>query len=59
MLFGAVVVAQVGTQMGMRLKSKQLRILLALMVLGICEKLGPDLNLLPAEFYSLGPVRGY
>ena len=59
MLVGVVIGAQVGTQLSTRLKAKQLRILLALMVLGLCGKLRLDLNLQPAELYLLGPVGGY
>jgi hypothetical protein len=35
------------------LKAEQLRILLALLVLAVCLKLGLDLVLTPADFYSL------
>ena len=54
LLFGGVVGAQVGTRMGARLKAEQLRILLAIMVLGVCGKLALDLLLRPDELYSIG-----
>ena len=59
LLVGAVFVALVGTRLGARLKAEKPRILLALTVLGVCGKLGFDLNLKPAELYSLGAVRCY
>ncbi len=58
MLVGVVIGAQVGTQPATSLKAKQLRILLALMVLELCGKLR-QLSLKPAELYSLGPVGDY
>ena len=38
-----------------RLRAEQLRVLLALLVLGVCLKLLADLVIRPAELYSLGP----
>ena len=53
LLVGGVIGAQIGTQIGMKLKAEQLRILLALLVLVVCLKLGIDLLISPAELYSL------
>ncbi len=54
LLLGGVVGAQIGARLGVRLKAEQLRILLALLVLAVCGKLGADLVLKPAELYTLG-----
>jgi hypothetical protein len=56
LLVGGVIGAQFGTVIGTRLKAEQLRILLAIMVLGVCFKLGLDLLLQPSELYSIGAV---
>ncbi len=54
LLIGGVVGAQIGARLGVRLRAEQLRILLALMVLGVCGKLLFDLVAMPAELYSIG-----
>jgi uncharacterized membrane protein YfcA len=54
LIFGGVIGAQFGTQIGLRLKAEQLRILLALLVLSVCIKLGFDLLLEPSELFSIG-----
>jgi len=54
LLVGGVIGAQVGTRIGVKMKAEQLRVLLALMVLAVCAKLGLDLLLMPSELYSLG-----
>ncbi|MCD9148266.1 sulfite exporter TauE/SafE family protein [Pseudophaeobacter flagellatus] len=54
LLIGGVVGAQIGTRIGVYLKAEQLRILLALMVIFVCLKLGLDLLLMPDELYTLG-----
>jgi len=54
LLIGGVIGAQIGTRIGVKLKAEQLRILLAIMVLAVCAKLGLDLLLMPSELYSLG-----
>ncbi|MEC8576067.1 MAG: sulfite exporter TauE/SafE family protein, partial [Pseudomonadota bacterium] len=54
LLIGGVIGAQIGTRIGVYLKAEQLRILLAIMVLAVCIKLGLDLLLMPSELYSLG-----
>ncbi|KMW60533.1 putative membrane protein [Candidatus Rhodobacter oscarellae] len=59
LLVGGVVGAQIGTRIGVRLKAEQLRILLALIVLGVCGKLAFDLLVQPNELYSLGAAGGH
>jgi hypothetical protein len=54
LLIGGVIGAQIGARIGVKLKAEQLRVLLAIMVLGVCGKLAADLLLQPAELYSLG-----
>jgi uncharacterized membrane protein YfcA len=56
LLVGGVVGAQIGTQIGLRLKAEQLRIMLALLVLTVCLKLGLDLLIRPSELYSIGVI---
>jgi hypothetical protein len=41
------------------LKAEQLRILLALLVLMVCGKLGLDLLMEPAELYSIASGAGH
>ena len=43
-----------GVSLGQRLRAEQLRILLALLVVGVCLKLAADLVIRPDELYSLG-----
>ncbi len=54
LLTGAVIGAQLGTKAGAKLHGEQLRGLLALMVLGVCAKLGVDLVKTPEDIYSIG-----
>ncbi|OIP86545.1 MAG: permease [Rhodobacterales bacterium CG2_30_65_12] len=54
LLIGGVIGAQIGTRIGVKLKAEQLRVLLAVMVLAVCTKLGLDLLLMPSELYTLG-----
>lgn len=54
LLVGGVIGAQFGTQIGHKLKAEQLRILLALLVLAVCLKLGIDLLIPPSELFSIG-----
>ncbi len=56
LLVGGVVGAQIGVRVGPRLKAEQLRILLAILVLLVCAKLGYDLVRTPDEFFVLGGV---
>ena len=59
LLVGGVIGAQIGTKIGLRMKAEQLRILLALMVLVVCGKLGLDLLLKPSELFTLGAPGGH
>lgn len=59
LLVGGVIGAQIGTRIGVYLKAEQLRILLALMVMVVCAKLGLDLLLMPSELYSIGAAGGH
>ena len=54
LLFGAVIGAQLGAKAGAKLRGEQLRILLAIMVLAVCVKLGYDLTITPSDLYSIG-----
>ena len=58
LLVGGVIGAQIGTNIGLRMRAEQLRTLLALLVLGVCGKLALDLLLQPAELYSIAPAGG-
>lgn len=53
LVIGGVIGAQIGTHLGLKLKAEQLRVLLALLVLGVCLKLGLELLLMPNELYSI------
>jgi uncharacterized membrane protein YfcA len=53
LLLGGVIGAQFGTGIGARLKAEQLRILLAVLVLGVCGKLAFDLLVPPDELYEI------
>ena len=53
LIFGGVVGAQIGVRLGVKLKAEQLRILLSVIVLGVCFKLAFDLLVTPDEYYSL------
>lgn len=59
LLVGGVIGAQIGTRIGVYLKAEQLRILLAIMVLAVCLKLGLDLIIMPSELYSIGAAGGH
>jgi uncharacterized membrane protein YfcA len=54
LIVGGVIGAQFGSGAADRLRPEQLRILLALIVLGVCGKLGYDLIAMPEDLYSLG-----
>jgi uncharacterized protein len=56
LIVGGVVGAQFGSSAGARLRGEQLRILLALIVLAVCGRLGYDLIATPRDLYSLGTV---
>ncbi len=53
LIVGGVIGAQVGTRIGLKLNAESLRILLALLVLLVCGKLGLDLLLQPSELFSI------
>ncbi len=59
LLVGAVIGAQFGARAGAKLKGEQLRILLAVMVLAVCVKIGLDLTLTPEDLYALGATGGH
>ena len=50
---GGVIGAQIGAKAGARLHGEHLRVLLAIMVLIVCAKLGYDLTATPEDLYSL------
>ena len=54
LLVGGVIGAQIGARIGVKMKAEQLRVLLAMMVLAVCIKLGLDLLLMPSALYSIG-----
>jgi uncharacterized protein len=56
LIVGGVIGAQFGSSAGARLRAEQLRLLLALIVLAVCAKLGYDLITVPKDLYSLAPV---
>jgi uncharacterized membrane protein YfcA len=56
LIVGGVVGAQLGSSAGNRLRGEQLRLLLALIVLGVCAKIARDLIVQPADLYSLAGV---
>ena len=58
LLIGGVLGAQVGARLGAKLRGEQLRVLLALIVLGVCLRLAFDLVVTPAEMFSFGDVGG-
>ena len=58
LMAGGVIGAQIGAIAGQKLKGEQLRALLALMVLGMCIKLGLDLVIEPSELYSIATAVG-
>jgi uncharacterized membrane protein YfcA len=53
LIVGGVIGAQLGTNVSARLRGDQLRILLALLVLTVCVKLGYDMVATPVDLYSL------
>jgi len=59
LLIGGVIGAQIGARIGVYLKAEQLRILLAIMVLGVCFKLAFDLLVQPTELFSLGAASNH
>lgn len=59
LLAGGVIGAQFGAKAGAKLHGEQLRVLLAVMVLGVCGKIGFDLLVTPVDVFSIGPVGGH
>jgi uncharacterized membrane protein YfcA len=53
LMLGGVVGAQIGAKAGALLHGEHLRVLLALLVLVVCAKLGYDLTATPRDLYSL------
>ena len=53
-LYALSLLGGIGVGLAARLRAEQLRILLALLVVGVCLKLAADLVIRPAELYSLG-----
>jgi uncharacterized membrane protein YfcA len=53
LLIGGVIGAQIGANLATRLRAEQLRILLALLVIGVGARLALELALEPAELFSL------
>lgn len=53
LIVGGVIGAQIGSRLSTRLKAEHLRILLALLVLGVSSKIAMDLLITPSELYSL------
>jgi len=59
LLIGAVFGAQLGAKFGAKLKGEELRILLALMVVGVCIKIALDLTLTPSDLYGINILGGH
>jgi len=59
LLIGGVIGAQFGARAGMKLQGEQLRILLAIMVLGVCIKLAFDLVVTPDDLFNLSTGGGH
>ena len=55
LLMGGVIGAQIGARVGSRLRGEELRIVLAVVVLMVCLKLGWDLVSTPASLFSIDP----
>jgi uncharacterized protein len=59
LLIGGVIGAQIGARFGGKLNGEQLRILLAIMVLGVCVKIGFDLVVTPDDLFIIGGTGGH
>ncbi|HEY9079288.1 sulfite exporter TauE/SafE family protein [Magnetovibrio sp.] len=57
LLVGGVIGAQFGSRASTKMNGEQLRVLLALMVLGVCFKIALELTLPPADIYVLGTMK--
>jgi len=53
LLVAGVIGSQIGARLGPRLHGEELRIMLALLVLLVCLKLGADLVRTPHELYTV------
>lgn len=53
LIIGGVVGAQIGARLGQKVRAEELRIALAVMVLGVCFKLAWDLTATPGELFVL------
>jgi hypothetical protein len=56
LIVGGVFGAQLGARLGARMRAEALRVLLALLVLAVCLKLGVDLVARPAEPFAIDPA---
>jgi len=56
LLLGAVIGAQAGARSAQKLKGEELRALLALIVLGVCARMGWELVATPADLYSISRI---
>ncbi len=56
LLMGGVIGAQFGAQLAQKIKGEQLRLMLALLVLGVAIRLGIGLTWRPAELFGLYPL---
>jgi uncharacterized membrane protein YfcA len=54
LLVGGVIGAQFGARAGAKLRGEQLRVLLAIMVLGVCAKMAFDLISVPNDLFAIG-----
>ena len=59
LMAGGIVGAQFGARFGNRLNPESLRILLSVLVLGVCGKLGYDLVITPDELYTVVTSGGH
>jgi hypothetical protein len=59
LLVGGVIGAQFGARAGAKLRGEQLRVLLAIMVLGVCAKMAFDLVAVPTDLFSIGAGGGH
>jgi len=57
LLVGGVIGAQFGSRASTKMNGEQLRVLLALMVLGVCFKIALELTLTPDDVYALGVIK--
>lgn len=57
LMVGGVIGAQYGVRVGGQMKVEQLRLMLALLVLGVAVRMAIDLVVPPADVYNLDPTR--